>query len=314
MPKEYLMGEIRAYPLSEEEMFGSFDGGNMWDNVQGIKDRIVFLIGRRFKDDITREPVKVFGNLKRVDGYIDGDVEWRPTDRGDFDLRDARFCFMFLPKNKEELRDTRKPPRYVERVIGLDPFNNKYEAKNKVRQSKAAMICRQFRDLYGTGVLNVPTSFYCCRPQNIEIVWEDALNFAIFNRAMIQVESRSDKFAVYAEERGYSDWLLGEIGSDDPRRKGDSPSGNRNAFLNEGIGLINANTNTPLNPGDPYWLGNHWSVEILEDYLNFNPLDTHENDISMADIQALVGGVKIIHKKIRKPSRLTNKVLSYVFD
>ena len=310
--KDKLMGEIRAYPLNDVEIFGSFEGGAMWQNSQGIKDRVVFLAGNRFKNDKTKEPKGIWGNYERVGGYIDGEVEFRPSGKEFFDMVTGRFFVSFHPQNKEELRSIFKPPQYVERCIGFDPYTNRYEAKNKVRQSDAAMVCRQFRDVHDTGVLNVPVATYCCRPQNIEIAYEDAINFAIYNRALIQVERSGDRFASYVEDRGYSDWLLTEIGSTDEKRKGDAPSGGKNAFLSTGIGLIDANTNLPIHPEDPYWLDNHWHSELLEDYLAFNPLDTHDNDLTMADIQSLIGCIKIAYKKIRKPSVLNDRVLSYL--
>lgn len=145
-------------------------------------------------------------------------------------------------------------------------------------------------------------------PRNI---FEDVIKAAIFNRSLIQYENRSDKLANYAEDRGYFDWLLPEIGAGaNSMRKGDAPSGGKNTFLEEGMGLINAATNTPLNPGDPYNLEYYWFLELLEDYLTFNPLDTHANDLTMADIQCLLGCVKIMHKKVRQPSSFNTSFIS----
>lgn len=316
LPKEKVMGEIRAYPLNEEEMFGSFDGGAVWSNVQGVKDRLVFLIGNKYKDEATKEPIKIYGNLERVGGYIDGDVVFRQSDKDHFDLSDARFCFTKLPdeRYKEPLNNIYKPPRYIEGCIGLDPFNNRYEAKNKVRQSNGAMVHRKFRDIHGTGFLNVPTAIYLNRPHHIDIFFEDALMFAIYTRSLIQVESKSDRFASFAEDRGYSDWLIDEIGSTDGKRKGDAPSGGGNRFLNTGIALIDSNLNLPAKEGDPYYLKEHWFSELLEDYLKFNPLDTHENDLVMADIQSLVGCIKLSYKKVRQISDINKEVINFLLN
>jgi len=315
VPKDKLMGEIRGFPLNEEEAFGSFESASVWTNIEGIKKRQIYLIGRRFKDEKTKEPINIYGNLERVDGYIDGEVEFRPSDRASFDLKEARFCFSYLPQNKEPLKNIFKPPLYVENCLGLDPFNNRYEAKNVVKQSNGAMVNRKFRDIHGTGVRGIPTMIYCCRPSHIEILFEDCIKAAIFNRALIQYESRSDKFANYAEDRGYSAWLLPEIGaSATSHRKGDAPSGGKNAFLNEGIGLIDANTNLPLHPEDPYYLEQHWFELLLSHYIGFTPLDTHRWDLVMADIQALVGSVKIMHKNIKSPSKMNDAVLNFLLN
>lgn len=311
-----LLAEIRGFPLNEAEMFDSVDAGtHPWSNLEGIKQRKIYLLGTRFKNSVTKEPTVVYGNLERVGGYIDGEVEFRQSNLDHFDLKEARFAFSYLPQNVEPLENIFQPPRYVESCLGVDPFANRYPAKHVGKQSNGAMVNRVFRDLLGRGYNKCPTMIYCCRPQHQEIFFEDVIKAAIFNRSLIQYENRSDKLANYCEDRGYFDWLLPEIGADeDSKRKGDAPGGGKNAFLEEGIGLIDANTNVPLKEGDPYLLEYHWHPELLDDYLKFNAIDTHLNDLSMADIQALIGCVKILYKKMRKPSDLTEGVFSHLFD
>lgn len=317
VPKEFLLGEIRANPLDENEMFDSVEnGGHEWSNLKGIKERKIFLIGCRFKNDETKEPKVVYGNLERIDGYIDGDVEFRQADIDHFDLKVARWCFSYLPTNKEPLKSVFMPPQYVEGCLGVDPFNNRYPAKHAGKQSNGAMVNRVFRDLHGRGYNKCPTMIYCCRPTHQEVFFQDVIKSAIFNRSLIQYENKSDKLANYAEDHGYFDWLLPEIGATkDSKIKGDAPSGGgRNAFLEEGMGLIDANTNVPLHPSDPYYLEYHWFEQLLQDYIDFNPADTHLNDLSMADIQSLIGSVKILYKKIKKPSPVTGSVISYLMS
>ena len=86
------------------------------------------------------------------------------------------------------------------------------------------------------------------------------------------------------------------------------------AFLDEMIGLIDAVTNTPLNIGDPYLLEQFWSLDLINDLLKFNSRDTHENDLSMAFGQALLGAVKITFRKIRQKNPVTGGVLNYLFN
>lgn len=310
--KDKLLGEVRGYPLTEEEIWGSIEGSNVWSNSEGIKARKIYLIGRRFKNENTKEPCRIYGNLERIDGYIDGDVEFRPTDLDHFDVERARFAFSYLPQNREPLKNIKKPPLYIERMLGFDPSNLRYYAKNKAKQSDAGMVVRQFRDVFSTGVMRCPTMIYCCRPQHQETIFEDVLKAAIYNRALVQYENRSDKFENHAEDRGYSAWLLPTIGAPPSSpRKGDAPSG-KGAFLNEGIGLIDAATNLPLRQEDPYNLELYWFVELLDDYLKFDPKDTQKSNLTMADMQCLVGIVKVLHKKIRKPSQLTGAVMEFL--
>lgn len=312
---EFKLGEVRANPLDDSEMFDSVDSdSHKWSNLDGIKKRKIYLIGKRFKDDKTKEPIVVYGNLERTDGYIDGDVEFRMSDLGRFDLKEARFCFSYLPQNKEPLNNIFQPPPYVEGCLGVDPFNNRYPAKHIGKQSNGAMVNRLFRDLFGRGYNKCPNMTYCCRTQHQETFFEDCIKAAIFNRSMLQYENRSDKLANYAEDRGYFDWLLPEIGAEkDSKRKGDAPSGGaKNAFLDEGIGLIDAATNIPLNPNDPYYLELYWHLDLLEAYLNFNPLDTHTADLVMADMQSLIGCIKILYKKVKRQSGFNTGVLNYL--
>jgi hypothetical protein len=314
LPKDKEMAEIRAYPLNEEEMFGATEGVSIWDNHEGIQSRKIYLLGTRFKDQKKKEPAVVYGNLERIDGYIDGDVAFRNSGLDHFDLEKARFCFSFLPKaeEKEPLQNIFRPPRYVQNVVGIDPMSLRYQAKKVIKSSNGAAINYKFRDLFNTGINKCPTMMYNCRPHHQNIFFEDMIKAAIFNRGYVQYENRSDKLANYFEDRGYFDWLLPEIGAEkDSNRKGDSPTSS-GAFLNEGMGLINAFTNVPLDEEDPYLLDNVWFLDLLEDISKFNPQDTHKNDLTMAFIQALVGAIKIMNKKVRKPSDLNAGVMTYL--
>lgn len=310
-----LLEEIRGFPLNDEEMWGSIEGSKTWSNHEGIKQRSIYLIGARFKNAKTQDPKVVYGNLERADGYINGDVEFRMSDLQKFDKKEARFCFSYIPDplHKGKLEDIFNPPDYVENVLGVDPYSLRYQGKDKTKQSLGAMVNRKFRDVLQTGINKVPTMIYLARPDHQDIFFEDVIKAAIFNRALIQYENRSDKLANYCEDRGYFNWLLPEIGAKpDSKRKGDAPSG-RGAFLEEGMGLIDNATNKPLNPEEKYYLEQYWFQELIDDYLSFDPYDTHKNDLTMADMQALIGAVKIVYKKIRQPSEFNDAVMDYLF-
>lgn len=313
--KDKLLGEIRGFPLTNEEMWGSVEGAKVWSNTKGLTERSLYLVGNKYKNKETLEPARVYGNLERVDGYIDGEVEFRQADIDHFDKEIARFCFSYLPRpdHKEPLTDIFNPPAYVENCLGVDPFNLRYRAKNSSKESEGAMVNRKFRDIHETGIVKIPTMIYWCRPWHQDVFFEDVIKAAIFNRALIQYENRSDKLANYAEDRGYFNWLLPEIGADaQSKRKGDAPSG-QGKFLDEGMGLLDAAINKPINPNDPYRLLEYWFPELIDDYLKFNPQDTHANDLTMADIQSLIGCVKILKTKKRQESDVNDAVLNYLF-
>lgn len=311
VPKEYRLAEIRAYPLNEEEIFGSFESGNMWSNAKGIAERKVYLIGARFKNEKTQEPSVVWGNLDWKDGIKDYMPEFRQADRNDFDVYDARFCFSSLPSYDELLANIFNPPNYIENCIGIDSVDKRYAGK---RPSDFAMVNQKFLDLKGTGIVRCPTMIYCNRPLPIEISYEDAIKAAVFLRAKVQVESLNTKIVDYFEDRGYINWMLSKIGM--PKNsliKGDAPSG-KSAFMDEIVAMLDAITNVPVNEGDPYLLELNWFYHLLDDISKFNLKDTHERDLSMAWGQALLGAAKILFKKVRQPSPLNSGVLSYLLN
>lgn len=313
VPKEYRLGEIRAYPLNEEEIFGSFETGNMWSNAKGIADRKIHLIGARFKDTKTQEPTVVYGNLEWLDGIKDYKPVFRQSDKTDFDVYEARFCFSYLPKEEEQepLVNIFRPPNYVENCIGIDSVDKRRANK---RASDFAMVNQKFLDLKGTGIVKCPTMIYCCRPLPIEISYEDAIKACVFLRAKAQVESLNTKIVDYFEDRGYIDWMISKIGM--PQNsliKGDAPSG-KTAFMDEIVGMIDAMTNVPVNEGDQYLLELNWFYQLLDDVSKVNLKDTHERDLFMAWGQANLGCAKLLFKKIKAPSPFNNAALDWLVN
>lgn len=322
--KDKLMGEIRGFPLNENEMFGSFDSSTMWDNQKGIEERKIYLLGTRFKNDITKEPKVIYGNLEWRDGVIDTDVDFRMSDRMEFDVTDSRFCISDMPKNKEDLKrqnvivrgesvgDRPMPPRISASCLGIDPYGKRYAGKTF---SNGAMVNHVFLDLYQTGIVKYPNLIYLNRPSHQEIFFEDAIKAVIFCRSMAQPESINDKIIDYFEDRGYIDWMLSKIGQPkNSLQKGDAPTGGKNAYLDEIVSLINAITNTPLLETDQYLLELNWFYELLDCVSKFNKQDTHLNDLSMAWGAALLGALKMLYKKVRKASLLTNGVLNHLLN
>lgn len=324
LPKDKLLAEIRGFPLNEEEMFGSSDGGNFWDNQKGISARKIYLLGTRFKNEETKEPTVVYGNLEWPEGIKDvSEPVFRQADINKFDVDIARFAISYMPKNREPLKygnisvrgvdvGVRPfPPVYTETVGGIDSVDKRYPGK---APSNFAMVFHKFRDLYQTGIVKCPTMIYCERPKPIEVAYEDAIKSAIFTRSQLQVESLNTKIVDYFEDRGYIDWMLSKIGQ--PKNsliKGDAPGG-KTAFLDEIIGLLNGITAIPLDPSDPCLLELNWFYELLDDVSKFNAKDTHANDLSMAWGQALLGAVKLLFQKVREKSQMNTQVLEYLLN
>lgn len=312
-PKEKLLEEIRGFPLNEEEIWGSLEGGHFWDNTNGLKARQIFLINRRFKDDTTQEPVVVRGNLEWKDGIIDNPagVQFRQSDKGEFDVNEARFSISIRPQHLKPLENIFYPPDYAEHVIGADPFGKRYPGKNP---SNGAMTILKFRDVLETGINKMPVGLYLVRPHHEDIYFEDVLKACLFFQAPLQFESNHDRLGGYMTDRGYRAWVLPEIGEKaGSNRLGDNISA-RGKFMDEMIGLINSAINIPVNPEEECLLNRHWHIELIDDLLKFNLKDTHENDASMSYGQALMGAAKLLFKKQRKKSPLTAAALNFLIE
>lgn len=311
MSKDKLLAEVRGFPLNEKEMFESTDSGKVWSNYDGIQSRSIYLLGTRFKDPVSQEPARVYGNLEWKDGIQDTEVIFRQADKTEFDVDVARFCFSYQPQNREPLRDVFQPPKYVENVLGIDSWGKRHPKTQ--RQSNGAAVNFKFRDLFETGINKTFTMIYCNRPAQV-IFNEDMIRAAVFNRALVQYENLNDKVADHFEDRGYHAWLLPTNGQKKGSMlTGDAPSG-KGAFLDEIMGLLDAYTALPYADQIKYLLNNVWFVELCIDWLGFDPKDTHKSDLTMASGQALFGAAKILHKKPKAPSSFNSAVLNYLLN
>jgi len=318
IPKDKLMAEIRGLPLNEQEMFGSTDTVSVWDNTKGLMNRSTYLLGCRVKDIKTNEPINIYGIHEWKDGVIDSEVVFRMADKSDFDIEDARVCYSYLPLSIEKnslkhIDGIPQPPAVVSNCLGIDPYDKRHVSGKKL--SNGAMVNHKFLDFMDTGIVKCPTMIYSNRPTHPEIFYEDAIKAAVFNRALVQVENKNSNIVDYFEDRGYIHWMLSKIGH--PKNslvKGDAPSGGKNAFLSEMVMLLNSITNTPLNTDEKYHLEQNWFRLLIDDMLRFNIKDTHENDLTMAWGQALMGAVKILHKKVKTKSPEMGNILSYLLD
>ena len=327
MPADKRIAEIRAFPLNEKEMFSSFDKNNdTWANADGINDRMLFLKNRRFKDEITKEPCLIYGNLEWVDGIPDNPkgVQFRQADVSAFDLKKARFAFSYLPTDVQELvwkwdskvDDMRPvPPALSENIIGIDPIDKRYVTGKKKGFSNGSMTSVKYLDFSGTGIIDVPTAYYNIRTQHNSTFFEDAIKFAIFMQAMVQVENKNTKIVDWFEDRGYFGWLLAKRGEPkDSVDKGDAP-GAGGQFLNEMIMLIDDVTNLPLNEGDRYKLEDIWFYDLLYDIANLDPSNTQKSDGFNICGQAMIGKTKMVKAKpARKPDSFTQQLVGQLLN
>lgn len=306
VPIDKKLGEVRAYPLNEEEMFGMYESNAVWDNHKGIVKRKLYIMSSNYKSEITLEPKYRWGNLEWPNGIPkSGEPNFVPNIENTFDINRGRFLFSQVPSFNVPLNDITKPPAYIGSCLGIDPVNLRHDAKNKATQSMNGVVNLNFREFSNELFIPRPTMIYQCRPHQ-ELFFQDMVKAAVFNRSMVQYENRSDKLANYFEDEGFFDWLLPEIGQDrNSVRKGDSPTGKTNAFLSEGMYLINA----ALSPLRPALLDEIWFEQLLEQLEGFDPNNTKKYDLVMSYIQALMGAAKMSFLKKRNGSKLNSQMV-----
>lgn len=319
-PKELMMAEVRGYPLpiinsdepNEDELFGSFDIASIWINKTGLAEQ-------RQKLAHVKATNVVYGNIEWPNLVQDsGEPVFRIADTMDFDDETARFCMSHEPKNKIELSDFRICPHtsMIQECLGSDPFNLRYETKNKIAGSLGAAICWKFRDFSDPeNNLQYPTLSYLARPWHQSIFMEDMILACIYMRAMINYENKSTDLEKHFEDRKYISWML----VDEDARAIETPDGvkvKRGAppDLNAGINFINGVTNRPLTPEEKYLLEYFKHLEVLDDVLQFDKANTEKSHLTMAWMQALKGRNKLLFKKQRKKSSVNNNILAYALQ
>lgn len=312
-PKSKLLEEIRGFPLTEEEIWGSMEGGAFWDNHKGIQKRQIYLLGTRFKDEKTQEPTIIRGKFDWKEGIPDNPlgVEFRQVDKEEFDPVEADWAISAKPQNLQPLRNIFQRPEYVETVIGADPFAKRYPGKNP---SNGAATAYKFADLFETGINKMPVGLYLNRPYHEDIYFESVLKACIYFQAPLQFENNHDRIGGYFSDRGYKDWVIPTIGE----KKGSDKLGDavtaRGKFMDEMVMLINSYTNMPVDPNDPCLLDRIWFRELIDDLLLFNLKDTHANDAVMSFGQSLQGAQKLLLKKIRVKSTLNNAMMDFLIN
>jgi hypothetical protein len=70
----------------------------------------------------------------------------------------------------------------------------------------------------------------------------------------------------------------------------------------------------PVLEDDPYPLQLQWFLELLEDNTKFKKKDTEKFDLTMAEFQALVGAVKLLHMKNASTSEINEAIMEYLLD
>lgn len=295
------MIEIRKHPLDEEEAFGSFDVTADWSNVDGIKARKIYLLGKPKKEN--GESGIVIGRLDWIDNIPDTDVIFRPAPPDIIAVNEHyRFAQSHFVSNKPSIDRVKKPPKNVDSVLGVDNYD--YRRVQGTDPSKGAAIQYKFRDSFGTGIRSIFPMSYVGRPARPSIFYEDMIKFAIYSRSLVQTENKNRNMIDYFEDRGYFDWLLPKDLKGNQEMKGNAPSG-MGGFLDDGCALIDSIFSF-YPEGEFYPLQDFWHYDWLDETLRFDAKNTHKFDRFMAMLQSVHGAQKLLLKYNKRPKAGTD--------
>ena len=308
--KDDLMAEIRANPMNEEEMFGSQDGRSIFENHDGIVEREKFLSTTIYKNEITKEPIGMWGNLEWENGVFDTNLIFRPNDKNEEDVRTGRFFKSEDPDFVLPLIDIKKPPIYVGSSLGIDPVNLLLQAKNG-RGSDWGACVYKFRELNNPDFIPRITVTYCSRHSDIDVICEDMIKLCVYTRSMIHYERTSDYIEKYMTERGYAKWIInrkdvrGKVGGDMPRGK----SGGQ--FMTTVLDMVNVLTNKATE-GRSSRLEHFWHIKMIRQIIDLDINDTEKSDLFMAFAQALIGVLFMSKKKQIIGDPVLRELMDYV--
>lgn len=314
-PKALRNEEVRKYPLSIEEAFGTYDNAGVWSNFEGLRERKIYLLGTKYKDQETKDPKYIIGNLEWADSIPDTELRFRASpDQSQLDEKHGRFAVAYVPPDYSIKAPTnRRKPKNPENVLGVDniDYDKKYLGSDL---SKGAAINIKFLDLSRTGIKMVPTLLYFARPSKAEVFFEDMIKASVWNQAMVQCENKNKNMIKYFDDRGYFDWLLPSDMDGDPDQKGNAPNG-RSGFFDEVLALLESHIDKPVLETEQYNLLFHWFEWLIDQLIRFDPNNTQKFDLVMALGQALFGVNKIMRRLLKKGNKRNLKgAARYIFN
>jgi hypothetical protein len=290
-------------------MFNATDNGEQWYNVKGMQEREDYLNSIEFKNEETKEPKWIWGNIEWENGIFGMNPYFRPNDKNEFDINTGRFCFSELPNFANKLSNYLYPPSFIDSIIGLDPFHKGVTSR---KGSNAGAVGYKFRDILDLEFMPRPTFIYECRPK-IELVWEDMAKAMIFTRSKMQYENTSDEFMRYLKSEGMLAWLLKKEGS--KIEYGDVARGAAGGkFMSRIYSILDSITDNPIDPNKKCLLENWWHERLLNQMRLLNREDTEKFDLFMALAQAVWGVVKLTNKKSIGNDKLGASMIDYVLS
>lgn len=187
-------------------------------------------------------------------------------------------------------RTTFTPNAAHKRVIGFDPFAVA-DVSDENKGSDAAIVVYQKYDFHTPeDHCNTFIATYCNRPATPEDAYEDCLMAAFFFGAKILVETNKGNFLYYSKLRGYK-WGYDNNENDFMLSRPEStlkPNQNATEGIYMTAGIIEQYTDLTAEHirNNGYKLKH---VELIDDFLNYNPKKTKKYDLAVAAGLALLG-------------------------
>jgi hypothetical protein len=255
-----LAAAIRKEPLDEREAF-MVDGDKCVFNAMKLNQRL---------DELKFVPsLYVRGNLHWKDGIRDTEVEFVESPNGRFMIAEHPVEDI---KNQKYALGGHWYPKYVGvYYAGADTYDHRRneESSRKSGLSDGALtILKDESILYGSPMDNGPVCLYVHRPPSPEIFYEDVLMACVYFSTEILLENNKTKIIDYFEDRGYMGYMVWLPGKNAPGVTAGPRSNNEIAEVTDQY--INHHINKV-----PF-------IQLIEDWLEFDPAKTTKSDISMA--------------------------------
>lgn len=273
-----LHSEMRKNPFSIEEAFRVSKGQSTYD-INRINDQIAAVA--TFEDDMIIE-----GDLVWTDG-VDNKVAFIPQKKGPFRLL----------KNQEgyEIEDPRSGVRKVSGVWapnnthisvgGVDPFDHVHTVDAR-RSNGAAYLYRKY-DSMNPETTGLFVLEYIYRQTHPKLFYEDMIKLCVWSGCNLLYEDNKPGLRHYFEERGYLPCLMHLPDRKDPgipasfKTKQDLVETTK-AYVLDGIHKV-------------------YFLRLLEDWRDFDPLNTKVYDAAMASGWALVADKSAMYAKNNRP-------------
>lgn len=303
----------RLYPFNEKECFAGASGKCEFD-IEKIETRLEEFTYKKFS--------------KRYDlDWEGGKRDTRVVARGS---SNGPFQFAWMPGKVEEtnrvvktgerhdllegtnqtyLRNIYKPDNCKRFVIGIDPYDHDITVSGSGSKA-AAYVLKKHDELEEVDVWNnVFVVQYLHRPKMAKIFYEDMIKLCVFFGCEMLYETQKPGIKRYFEDRGYEQFLMLKV--KDAESKLQKMRGNRN--IEVGQAASTKTTQQIAEHTEEYVYECCHKVyfqELLEDWRDFDIMNTEKHDCTMASGYTLIAANKVYRER-PKPLELPRILPSF---